>query len=97
MSMHHLSSRCPREPGKMRIRVEAELGQLGGVEEDVKVDESSARHMPRWLERPEQQLRAGMDITCMCRSAIATRKRKDPKGDLWHSVIESTGQSPEFR
>ena len=36
-----------------------------------------------------------MDITCMCRFslAIATRKQKD-KGNPWHSVIESTGQSP---
>ena len=28
--------------------------------------------------------------------AIAARKQVDPKGDLWHSVIESTGQSPRF-
>jgi 6-phosphofructokinase 1 len=28
--------------------------------------------------------------------AVATRKQVNPKGDLWHSVIESTGQSPKF-
>lgn len=28
--------------------------------------------------------------------AIASCKQVDPKGDLWHSVIESTGQSPKF-
>lgn len=30
------------------------------------------------------------------RLAIAARKQVDPKGNLWHSVIESTGQSPKF-
>ena len=29
-------------------------------------------------------------------AATSTRKQVDPKGDLWHSVIESTGQSPRF-
>jgi 6-phosphofructokinase 1 len=28
--------------------------------------------------------------------AVATRKQVDPKGDLWHSVVESTCQSPKF-
>jgi 6-phosphofructokinase 1 len=28
--------------------------------------------------------------------AVAKRKQVDPRGDLWHSVIESTGQSPKF-
>jgi 6-phosphofructokinase 1 len=28
--------------------------------------------------------------------AVTARKQVDPKGDLWHSVIESTGQSPKF-
>jgi hypothetical protein len=28
--------------------------------------------------------------------AIAARKQVDPKGDFWHSVIESTGQSTKF-
>jgi 6-phosphofructokinase 1 len=28
--------------------------------------------------------------------AVAGRKQVDPKGDLWHSLIESTGQSPKF-
>jgi 6-phosphofructokinase 1 len=28
--------------------------------------------------------------------AIAARNRVDPKGELWHSVIESTGQPPTF-
>jgi 6-phosphofructokinase 1 len=28
--------------------------------------------------------------------AVSARKQVDPKGDLWHSVIEATGQSPKF-
>jgi 6-phosphofructokinase 1 len=28
--------------------------------------------------------------------AVAGRKQVDPKGDLWHSLIEATGQSPKF-
>ena len=28
--------------------------------------------------------------------AVSARKEVDPGGDLWHSVIESTGQSPKF-
>jgi 6-phosphofructokinase 1 len=28
--------------------------------------------------------------------AVSARKQVDPGGDLWHSVIESTGQPPRF-
>ena len=28
--------------------------------------------------------------------AVGGRKQVDPKGDLWHSLIEATGQSPKF-
>jgi 6-phosphofructokinase 1 len=28
--------------------------------------------------------------------AVSARKQVDPKGDLWHSVIEATGQPPKF-
>jgi 6-phosphofructokinase 1 len=28
--------------------------------------------------------------------AVSGRKQVDPKGDLWHSLIEATGQSPKF-
>jgi 6-phosphofructokinase 1 len=28
--------------------------------------------------------------------AVGGRKQVDPKGDLWHSLIEATGQSPNF-
>jgi 6-phosphofructokinase 1 len=28
--------------------------------------------------------------------AVSGRKQVDPRGDLWHSLIEATGQSPKF-
>jgi 6-phosphofructokinase 1 len=48
--------------------------------------------------------KTGIAITCWhghyvhvpIRLAIAARKQVDPKSDLWHSVIESTGQPPRF-
>jgi 6-phosphofructokinase 1 len=54
--------------------------------------------MPQWPAKQEWQWDAGMDIMCMCQSALLLQggKQVDPKGDLWHSLIEATGQLPRF-
>ena len=53
--------------------------------------------MPRWPAKQEWPWDAGMDIVHVpIGVAVAGRKQVDPKGDLWHSLIEATGQSPKY-